>query len=217
MNFSRPWYRWGVLVYDRGYRLLHHLDTPASEVRPALRIEIRRCGRAKTLPDGTRLSRGDPIGVIHLNNARIAALHQDGLRPSAVGLEFRRQLLASLGALAALASPGRPLAAVPAFVATTIFHQLLARLGFEPESDGRVWPRLVAVYQRALLASVHPAGSIRLRRSTYRRARRLWLSRTTLLARYGDAQVDRCPVRDPPDVKPMALEWDGLVILNAPL
>lgn len=186
-----------MLVCDRLYRLLHGLDTPTSEVGPALRVEVGRSWWTRTLPDGTRVRRGDPIGVLHLNNDRIAGLHGDGLPSIAVGLEFRRQLLASLRTLAALARPGGPLADVPAFVATTIFHQGLARLGFVPEPDGLVFPSLVAAYQRALLASLHPAGGDRLRRPAYRRARRLWMSREALLARFGqDAsppapQVDR--------------------------
>ncbi len=53
------------------------------------------------------------------------------------------------------------------------------------EDNAPAWPRLVAAYQRALLASLHPAGRVRLRGAAYQRARRLWISRENLLARYG--------------------------------
>ena len=181
-----PWYRLAVLAYDRLYRSCHRLDTPAARVGPALQIEVRRSRRPRRLPDGTRVSRGARIGAIHLNNARIARMHTNSLPPLGVGLEFRRQFLASLHVLATLAAPGRPLDDVAAFVATTIFHRGLARLGFQPEPDGWIWPYLVAAYQRALLASLHPVGRFRLRASTYRTARRLWMPRETLVSRFGD-------------------------------
>ena len=192
MGNSRPRYRWAVVVYDRMYRFLHSLDAPASQVGSAARIEVRRHHRSLQLPDGTTIRRGDRIGVLHLNNAFITALHADGLPPLAVGLAFRRQLLTSLHELARLASPGGRLTEVTAFSATTIFfHQGFTRLGFEVEDRAPAWPRLVAAYQRALLASLHPVGSLRLRRSTDDCARRLWISRKALLARYGSAATQR--------------------------
>jgi len=183
---ARPLNRWALVFYDRAYRWTHGLDRPDSEIGSAFRLQIRRSRRARELPGGTRIRRGDRIGILHLNNERIAALHGDGLSPLAVGLEFRRQLVASLRTLAALAESG-PLKDVQAFAATTIFYQGLARLGFQPEHRGPTWPRLVAAYQRALLASVHPAGARRLRRTTYHQARRLWISRLTLRERYRPA------------------------------
>ena len=182
----RSWYRWAVLGYDRLYRFVRGLDTAASEVGSAARIAVRRSHRTLQLPGGTTIRSGDRIGVLHLDNAFMAALHAEGLAPIAVGLEFRRQLVSSLHELARLAGPGGRLTDVTAFSATTIFfHQGLTRLGFAPEDRAPAWPRLVAAYQRALLASLHPAGPVRLRRSSYRRARRLWISRENLLARYG--------------------------------
>ena len=182
----RPRYRRAVLVYDRLYRVLHGLDTAASKVGSAGRIVVRRRHRTLQLSDGTIIRPGDRIGVLHLDKAFMAALHAEGQAPIAVGLEFRRQLLSSLHELGRLASPGGPLTDVTAFSATTIFFQQgLTRLGFTPEDRAPAWPRLVAAYQRALLASLHPAGPARLRRSSYRRAQRLWISRENLLARYG--------------------------------
>lgn len=176
-----PPYRWLVASYDRAYRIFHSLNTSASEVGPVVRVEVRHSHRTLHLADGTTIHPGDRIGVLHLNNERVAALHADGVSPIAVGFEFRRQLVASLHALARLAGPGGWLDDVRAFEATTnFFHQWLRRLGFEADPDGLAWSRLVAVYQRALRASLRPAGPVR-----HRRTERLWISRETLVRRYG--------------------------------
>ncbi len=178
--------RWLVAPYDRVYRFVHNLDSSASEVGPAVRVEVRRSHRTLHLADGTTIRRGDRIGVLHLNNERVVALHAAGLPAIAVGLEFRRQLGASLHALARRACPEGGLSDVRAFEATTIFfHQWLRRLGFEPDPDGLAWPGFVTGYQRALLASLRPAGPVRLGGATYRHAQRLWISRAKLLTRYG--------------------------------
>lgn len=193
-------YRWAVLVFDRLYRFLHGLDRATSEVGSAGRIAVRRSHRTLQLACGTIIRFGDRIGILHLNNTFIAALHADGIAPIAVGLEFRRQLVSSLHDLAGLAGPSGQLKDIKAFSATTIFfHQGFRRLGFAPDDDAPSWPRLVAAYQRALLASLHPAGPVRLRRASYRRALRLWISRENLLARYG---AEARPARDVQSVGP---------------
>ncbi len=179
-------YGWAVIICDRVYRFLHRLETPASVVGLAACVEVRYSYRTVQLPSGISIRRGDGIGVLHLNNDFVVALHTDGLSPIALGLEFRRQLVTSLHELARLAGPGSRLNDVKAFSATTIFfHQGFQRLGFEAEDYAPAWPRLVAAYQRALLAALHPAGPARLRGSPYLRALRLWISRETLLTRYG--------------------------------
>lgn len=182
---ASPGYRWAVLLYDRVYRWVHGLHRPGSEVGPVLRVEIRRNRRLRVLADGARLSPGDRIGILHLNNERIATIHVNGRSPLAVGLEFRRQFVASLRVLATLAGPGGPFQDVEAFAATTIFHDGMTRIGFIPEPGAPAWPRAVAAYQRALLASMHPAGALRLSGTVYHHARRLWLPRWVLLHRYG--------------------------------
>ena len=181
---AHPWYRWAVIFYDRAYRVTHGLDRPPAQVGPALCVEVRRSRRARRLPDGTRIAAGDRVGVIHLNNARITAVHINGQPPLATGLEFRRWFLASLRELAQLAADGGPLADVRAFSVISIFHRGLAHLGFHPEHGGIAWPGLTAAYQRALMASLHPGGALRPRRVISAGARRLWMTREALLSRY---------------------------------
>lgn len=184
MHASHVPYRWAVATYDRVYQSLHHLDRPDAQVG-ALRVEVRRVRRRFVLPDGTALSRNDPVAHVHLNNAVVMQLHADGLGPIEVGLAFRQQLFVSLRELARLAEPGQPLADVRAFAATTIFHRGLTRIGFRAERGGMLWPWMVALYQRALLTTLHPAGRARLTRSTTHGARRVWITREALVARFG--------------------------------
>ena len=179
---------WPVALYDRVYRLCHRLDTPSSEIGSVLCIEFRCTRRALRLADGTLIAPGDPVGVLHMNNDGVRALYVNGGSPMTLGLVFRRQLIASLCALAArVEAGGRPAEAV-AFAAITIFHHGLPRLGFERDPVPPAWSHLVGGYQRTLLAVLHPAGSDRIVRLANGRAERLWLSRARLLARYGRQQ-----------------------------
>ncbi len=177
------WQRWPIAAYDRLFRWLNGLDRPGCQVGPVLRVKVRPSRREVRLVDGTVVRRGDPIGVIHLNNERVVSLHADRLRGRATGLEFRRRFLASLRELATLSDLGS-LAGVRAFTATTILHHALARLGFEPARGSSRGSALIGAYQRALLASLRPAGRARLDASVRRHARQLWLSREALLLRF---------------------------------
>ncbi len=188
---ARPWYRRLVLAYDRAYRLLHGLGRATAGAGPALRLEVRRVRRARALPDGSVIPRGARIGVLHLDNTSLAALHRECPSAARVGLELRRRLVGSLGVVAARAADGGPLADVRAFVATGVFAGRLGRLGFRPEPAGRAWSRLVAGYQRALIASLHPAGRARVKALRARAAPRCWITREALVARYAPAPARR--------------------------
>jgi hypothetical protein len=166
------------------YRYWCGLDTPRASVPPVLLVQVRRSDRSLTLADRSTVRRGDRIGTLHLDNERVMALHTGRPTPMALGLEFRRQVLASLHALALLCRPGSRLAQIQAFTAVTIFHRGLARVGFQVEPNGLAWPRPVGAYQRALLASLHPSGRPRLVHLGSGRAERLWISRERLLALY---------------------------------
>ena len=182
------WYRAAIPAYDWIYRVAHRLNAPVSEVGPVLRVEVRRSRWSLRLSDGTAIQRGVLVGFLHINNDRVVALHSDGLSPIAVGLEFRRRLIASLQALAAQADADGRLAHLSAFAATTIFHGGLGRLGFETEAGGLRWPKVVASYQRALMTSLHGDAPIGLHGSTYQHAERVWISRPKLIERYGAAR-----------------------------
>jgi hypothetical protein len=187
----RPWLGWALACYDAVYRARHHLDTPESEIGPCLRIELRPSPWTFRFADGSVVRRGDQIGMLHLNNDVVVALHADGLTPMAIGLQFRRNIFVSLRVLAQRVLHDPRFADVHALCATTILHaHMRRRLSFEVEPGALLSPRLVALYQRTLLTWLHPAGRLRLRGCDFDTAARLWLSRATLIARYGGEPVE---------------------------
>jgi hypothetical protein len=138
------------------------------------------------LSDGTEIAPGQPLGIVHLNNRRMAELHAGARGTHEAGLAFRRDILASARALALAAADGGPLAHVRVFRATSVFpDSMWRRFGLEhvPEAEFS-GSRIVGVLQRAILAALHPGGEARTRSAT-RESRRMWFSRDQLIARYG--------------------------------
>lgn len=176
--------------YDRAYRWLHGLSIPDALVGPVLRVRVTRYrGRPLTLGDATPIRQGDPIGDIHLDNERVAAFHDGGRRSRWAGLAFRRAFHASLLALAEQALTSPRYQAVRAFTATTIFHEGTDLMGFETRPVPSRWgARLVAAYERSLLAHFHPLGRRRPGRYRFGEARQIWISRDDLIRRYAGAR-----------------------------
>jgi hypothetical protein len=183
---GRAWQRWPIAVADRLYRRLNGLDHPRCQVGPVLRLKVRTSRRNVRLGDGTVVHRGDPIGALHLNNERVLGLHHECLPPTALGLEFRRRLLASLDELARLTDPGASLEHVVSFTATTVRHRGLGRLGFQPALGGSAGSAIIGAYQRAVCASLRPGERTRLDAPIRRRARarQLWIPREELRTRF---------------------------------
>ena len=173
-------------VSDFAYRWLHGLSTPDAAVGPVLLVRItRHRGRPLTLGDGTRIGRGDRIGDFHLDNERMAALHEGGRRSRWAGLASRRAFHASLEALAEQTQNNPRYREVRAFTATTIFHEVSDLMGFEIRPLASRWgARLVAAYERSLIALFHPLGKQRPGRRRYGEARQIWISREALVRRY---------------------------------
>lgn len=190
-DFQGAWESEGVLRlvlrgYDFLYRWLHGLSTPDAAVGPVLRVRVTRYrGRPFTLRDGTPIRQGDRIGDFHLDNERMAALHDGGRRSRWAGLASRRAFHASLEALAeqALAAPRYD--GVRAFTATTIFHEVTDLMGFEIRPlSSRLGARVVAAYERSLIRRFHPLGERRPGRQRFEEARQIWISRDELVRRY---------------------------------
>jgi hypothetical protein len=147
---------WAIILFDRAYRAWHRLDAPSARIPPVLSLSVERAWRVHRLPDGTTLRPGDRYGELHLDNAQVIALRERGMPFVQFGLEFRRQLRASLRALARATHRGGRFEDLEAFSAITIFHHGLARLGFVVEPHGLIAPRVTGAYQRRLLALYGP-------------------------------------------------------------
>lgn len=184
-----------VRVYDAAYRWIHGLMDPETEVGPILRLRVTRYrGRPFVLADGTPIHPGDAIGEIHLNNERVAALHDGGRRSPRIGFDIRRAFHASLVVLAERAQESPRHQVARAFTATTIFYHGTERMGFEVRPLPRpLLSRIVGAYQRRLLAYFHPLGRQRLGRRHFAEARQIWISRDALLRRYAS---ERSSARD---------------------
>lgn len=168
------------------YRWTHGLTDPAAEVGPVLRVQVKPYrGTPLALADGSLIRPGDPIGVIHLNNECVSALHGDGAGSRWAGLAFRRAFHASLETLAEHARDAPRYRAVRGFTATTIFHHGTEWIGFEVRPLSRpLLSRLVAAYQRRLLTQFHPLGRRRPGRPRFADAKQIWISREELIRRY---------------------------------
>jgi peptidoglycan/xylan/chitin deacetylase (PgdA/CDA1 family) len=141
-------------------------------------------GPAVLLRDGTQVQSGDLIGEIHFRRDHFMRLHRE-VRPGELGLVLRRDLTQSLEALARLAVEDPGYRRLEAFHGVTLFWREARMLGLEPRPITNPWPRwALGWYQRMLLARDHPLGRRRLA-ITFRDAGNVWLSRTTLLKRYG--------------------------------
>ena len=176
-------WRW----YDVLYRWLNRLTDPAAEAGQVIRVGVGRYrGPTLVLSDGTAVRPGDRIGTIHLHNERVAALHSEGSRTPTAGLRFRRAFVAGLRELARQVLETDRYAGVQAFMAQTIMHRGTQRAGFETfPMRGVTRGRIVAAYERRLVARYHPLGRRGARRARFSDARAIWISRGALLSRYG--------------------------------
>lgn len=154
----------------------------------ALRIRaVTYRGDGFGLSDGTSVTPGQRIGEVHLRNDTLASLHDQAEGPRQVGWLFRDLMVRGLRDLAELVRDGEPYRHLPAFYGTSMLHYGADKLGFEvrPVRPG-VRLSLLRAYQRVLTARYHPLGSDRMSRGTrVRDPAEVWISRRTLLARYG--------------------------------
>jgi hypothetical protein len=176
---------------DELYRLRHRLEP----VGPVLFVgRARYDGPAKEFPDGTQLRPGDALGTLHFNNARIAAL--DAGTPTAIAFSFLRLLLESLRTLAELAREGAPFGDLAVFQGIGWWRQG-EKVGFisEPFPEGRR-KRFLAVHIGLLVWAFAPPASTAI--AARPEPRISWITRATLLKRYGSVEQARQEVVDAP-------------------
>ncbi len=146
---------------------------------------VRYRGPATVLGDGTRIAPGDLVVELHFDNRRLLALSLAGAQLPWDLLRLARE---DLTELACRIGQGQ-LGDVRALVGITLFARAGRRLGFEVHPLPPTWyHRLQRFFFVGLIAVYHPLGW---RMADRYRDRawpgRAWMSRATLLTRYGVA------------------------------
>jgi hypothetical protein len=169
-------------------RLWEKVDRRRRRIHPIRRggvlgVEFGRYhGPPLELADGTWVRHGDPIGVLHIDNARARQVATSDWQ--ARGLREARADLVRLAAWAALQPAGRrPVA----YTGATLMGPFARRIGFEVRSRPRTArTRLDDWFLRWLIARWSPRGRERLRHGrSALRSSDVWLSHAALQRRYG--------------------------------
>jgi hypothetical protein len=142
---------------------------------------IRYRGAALTFHDGTVVKRGALAGEIHVDNRRAAALHEGGMG----GLRYRREVFRALPALARDLRTRPEYQAVEIVGGPSLFWDEARLVGFEHWTLPGITRWWLTRWERFLLARYHPAGRRRLAEGNRRELRQIWMTRRTLLERYG--------------------------------
>ncbi|MFQ6058379.1 MAG: hypothetical protein ACE5MB_05795 [Anaerolineae bacterium] len=188
-----------ISALDALLRRLYHVQEFTQEEDCILRLAPGRSDREITLSDGTRVARGEAIGILHFWNEHIPLMPIEG-PDLGWGIKFYRQLLKSLQALAVYVESEPQFKELRAFRGETAFvftegleqyERVFGRLGFDfvarDESAGKMkhfgefWENF---YVWALIWAFNP-GSLR-GKDLFRLQRcQIWISRQVLLERYG--------------------------------
>jgi MFS family permease len=179
-GFLRFWPIWEWVM-------LHTYPTKPIPGAPAdiLRIHRRRYrGAPLTLPDGSRITPGDLIGEVHINNALLVTI----IVRRQFSLGLLRLPRGDLRALARwLADPTNE-SEIRALYGRTLLGPFAARLGFTVRPLRlTLHTRLERFFLMGLLALYHPRGLSRLTEGTTYRTypAEVWMSREELLRLYG--------------------------------
>jgi hypothetical protein len=187
-----------VLALDSLLQRQGHVQEFTQDGECILRIALTACKHDVELSDGTKVRAGDKICELHLWNEHIPSMPLGGpdLR---WGMRFYRLAVKSLRSLAAYLAAGErqnivALGGQMAFMEkenSLVLASATAQLGFDivnlTANAGR-WRRFTHFWENmfswALMWAFNPA-SLRGKRFLRLQRYRLWMSRATLLGRYG--------------------------------
>ncbi len=182
-----------VAPVDALLRAYYGIEEFTDDPRCLFRIAFDIARRPLRLSDGTQIRAGDRVGALHLWNEHLR--REPGRGPDlAWAGEIRRRLQLSLGLLAEFVERDPAWRSVPAFIAdarlsgrlaTAQMRRLASSYGFTLTERGPSLLRMAggSIAAWALTRAFNPAA---LPHQPFLRARHeLWLSRSTLLQRYG--------------------------------
>lgn len=167
--------------WERLYQHRHQLQP----VGPLLFVGFRQyTGIERRFPDATTLVRGDRVGTLHFNNARIASLGL-GQGRHATAWQFTRLLRESLEALA-IFSVTSDAQSVAVYEGTTWMQSHGFKVGFVTEPLAQGWrAQLLRLHFRVLRACFAPADFRT--RSAAIAPRNFWITRSQLQTNFGQA------------------------------
>lgn len=189
----KEWPRRIVRLCLRAVDGLYHRWHGLRPVGPLLFVgQERNSGPARRFADGTELGPGDVFGILHFNNARIAAL--DAGTPTAIGLGFARLLFESLRALADLSRGDERFREIKVFQGIGWLRHG-EQIGFinEPVPEGRR-KRFLAMHIGLLVWAFAPRKGTAIAASP--EPTLTWLTRAALLKRFATEGNNARTLRD---------------------
>lgn len=166
-------------IVDARYQRAHSLH-PVGQILFVGRTSY--AGPAVDFEDGTHLAPGDPVGMLHFNNARFVAIEGDSAARAALG--FARLMLESMQELARLAREDPEYADLHVFHAVSWLPAHGHKVGFVTRPlPGSLRKRLLSAWFRLLVWAFAPAQQSREARPD---PHFYWLTRRTLVARFAD-------------------------------
>jgi hypothetical protein len=201
-----------VLGLDALLVRLEHIEEFSHDADCLFRVSIGKARGDLALSDGTKVRRGEPVGLLHLWNEHVPPILKEG--PDLPwALAFRRQAVISFRLLAAYVKDTPAFDAIQAFGGEIIFgssydlghgRELARRWGFDvivPGEPGSVLARFGEfwenLYALSLLWAFNPS-SLRNGNPWKLRRDRLWMPRRVLLGKYGANGQGRGTVEEGP-------------------
>lgn len=188
-----------VLWIDRVLRRIYGIYEFSSSSDCILRLAVTKARKARNLEDGTAVAPGDLIGELHLWNEHIPKMGEGG-PDLGWGAQFYRLLTRSLRYLAEYADGDSSMTGVKAFRASVraggeagyTVERLARRLGFQvlpAQEEAGLMRRLYlffdGLYGAGLVLAFNRPSLKGKSLLSLSGQRELWISRRTLLERYG--------------------------------
>jgi peptidoglycan-N-acetylglucosamine deacetylase len=174
-------------VVDRLLRAIYQIRPLRGDDSSIIRYKLRSYeGPATVLNDGSTVKTGDTIIELHLNNDWFRRRRKLNLKASQSPREFLGCFAQDLRFLAGQLNDGL-FGNITALHGSTILDVAARRLGFQVyEVPDSLWKKGARFYMSGLMQVYHLRGgeALELKEKTWE-LREIWLSRATLMARYG--------------------------------
>jgi hypothetical protein len=174
-------------VADRLLRLIYHIRPLKADDSGIMRFNLCHYkGLTRVLDDGSEVKTGDIIIELHLNNAWFKRRRNLNLSASQSPREFLGSVAKDLCLLAQQVASGM-FGNITALHGITLLHVAARRLGFQiDELPDSLWKKGARFYMAGLMQVYHLRGDevSGLREKTWE-LKEIWLSRATLLSKYG--------------------------------